>query len=341
MAARRASIKDVALRAGVDPKTVSNVLHQRPVVAPATRERVEQAIEDLGYRANLVGRRLREGRTGILLLAVPEMTSPYFAALATKIIAEAQRHEHLVVIEETQSDPDREEAVLKGSKLHFADGIMLATAALDPELVQKYATRTPLVLIGERVPDPLLNHVVIDNVQSAREATQHLLDQGVRSPLFLGAPTRPYGPGALRSKGFIESLHAAGLPIDDDQLVPAAFSRAEGAAAINRVIAGGTEFDAIVAAVDVLALGAMHALRQHGLSVPDDVLVLGWDNTEDGAYANPTLTSVAPDIDAVARALVTNLLARIDAPTSTDLESQVISHQLIIRESSIRPSHAG
>ncbi|MDN5726406.1 MAG: LacI family transcriptional regulator [Propionibacteriales bacterium] len=337
MATRRPSIKDVAAHAGVDPKTVSNVLHQRPIVAPTTRQRVEQAIDALGYRANLVGRRLREGRTGILLLAVPEMTSPYFASLATKIIAEARQREHLVVIEETQSDPEREEAVLKGSNLHFADGIMLATAALDPELVQKYATHTPLVLIGERVPDPLLNHVVIDNVRSAREATQHLLDQGVRRPLFLGAPTRRYGPGALRSKGFVETMRAAGLPVDDDQLISASFSRVDGADAITRVLQSGRSFDAIVAAVDVLALGAMYALRQHDLRVPDDVLVLGWDNTEDGAFAHPTLTSVAPDVEGVARAVVTNLLARIEAPASTDLESQLIGHQLIVRESSIRP----
>lgn len=330
----RPSIKDVAERAGVSWKTVTNVIHQRDNVRPQTRARVQEAIDALGYRTNLFARQLQEGRTRVLALAIPETTMPYFGELATRVIEIARRHDHLVVIQETRGDPEREEEVARGSRLHFADGIIFMPVTLDPETVRSCARALPTILIGEREGGSEPNQVVIDNAGSAREAVQHLIQQGRRRLVFVGSTGRPHGTGFLREQGFRSAMADAGLPVPDERVVAVEhYDRASGVGAVRQLLRSGTEVDALVCAVDTVALGAMHGLRLAGVRVPDDVAVLGWDDIEDGRYANPTLTSVAPDVDAVAEAAVTRLLHRIETPG--DIEGLMVGHRLVVRESTV------
>lgn len=330
---RRPSIKDVARRAQVDSKTVSNVIHQRPVVAPATKERVERAIAELGYRANLASRRLREGRTGTITLALPQL-SPYFSALATRIIDLARLEGYLVVIEDTRGKSEREERALRDAEAHSSDGVIMAPSSVSPDIIEHSAGRFPLVLIGERGLGSESHHVVIDNVRSAIEATDHLLDQGRQRLAFLGASEERYGTSHLRLTGFLEAHRRRGLDVPGDHVIVApTYARSTGARATAELLAAGLDVDALVCAEDLLAMGAMHSLRKAGITVPDDVAVLGWDDIEDGRYSNPTLTTVAPDIEAVATQSVTAILRRITQPGATTTGPIVVPHHLIVRES--------
>ncbi|MFD6134818.1 LacI family DNA-binding transcriptional regulator [Isoptericola sp. NPDC060257] len=334
-------VKDVAAAAGVSWKTVSNVVNGTGRVGAATRGRVERVIADLGYRPNLAGRQLRQGRTGILALAVPQIDSPYFSTLAHETIEVAAARGYRVLIDETRGVPEAERLVARGFDVRLIDGIVFSPLDLSLDDVDELRGSTPMVLLGERPWHPggalTTDHVSIDNVAAAREATRHLLGTGRRRLAFLGAePDVPERSGAPRQRGFVEELRAAGLEVRPPWLLPVAdYSRRSGARAVEDVLPRAGEIDGLVCGNDLLALGAMHALRTNGVRVPEDVGVVGWDNTEDGRYANPGLTTIAPDVRGVAEAAVGRLVAQVER-TGGAPEDVVVPHRLLVRESSRR-----
>ncbi|MEU2198513.1 LacI family DNA-binding transcriptional regulator [Isoptericola sp. NPDC019482] len=339
---RPPGIKDVAAAAGVSWKTVSNVVNGTGRVGAATRERVEGVIAELGYRPSLAGRQLRQGRTGILALAVPQIDSPYFSTLAHETIEVAAARGYRVLIDETRGDADAERLVARGFDVRLIDGIVFSPLDLSLGEVDELRGATPMVLLGERPWTPgaplTTDHVSIDNVAAAREATRHLLETGRRRLAFLGAePGVPERSGAPRLRGFVEELCDAGLEARPDWLLPVPdYSRAAGARAVEDVLARVGEIDGLVCGNDLLALGAMHVLRTNGVRVPEDVGVVGWDNTEDGRYANPGLTTVAPDVRGIAERAVARLVAQVEGGAG-EAEDVVAPHRLLVRESSRRP----
>ncbi|GMA31877.1 hypothetical protein GCM10025875_18690 [Litorihabitans aurantiacus] len=195
-----------------------------------------------------------------------------------------------------------------------------------------------MVLLGERGSESGAagtDHVSVANVAGAAEATAHLLARGRRRPAFLGAqPDAPPGTALLRQRGFERALDEAGLPSRPGWLLATPhYTRRAGADAVEAVLARLGEVDAVVCGNDDLALGVMHAFRRNGVRVPDDVAVVGWDNTEAGRYAAPTLSTVAPDLDALAVLAVDRLIARVQGDTSA-AEHHTIAHRLLVRESS-------
>ncbi|MFD2351672.1 LacI family DNA-binding transcriptional regulator [Nonomuraea ferruginea] len=144
-------LKDVAALAGVSIKTVSNVVNGYPFVKPETRERVERAIAELNYRPNLTARNLRQGRSGVIALAVPDLDIPYFAELATNVITAADRHGWTVLIDQTQGDRAKERLVVSGIRAHLIDGLLFSPLALTAADLAQRADHTPMVLLGERI----------------------------------------------------------------------------------------------------------------------------------------------------------------------------------------------
>lgn len=331
---RPPNVKDVAQRAGVSWKTVSNVVNGRSNVRPATRERVKTAIRELGYRTSLAGRQLRQGRTRLLAVALPELTTPYFANLAHEIIASAEEYDYTVLITETNRNSDTERHAASGFATQFADGIILSPVSLDSAGVLEAHGPTPLVLLGERVSGSHLDHVTIANEASGREAAEHLLAAGRRSLIFIGAHEgRQFGTGWLRALGFRSALEDAGIPHSSSSLVSVEqYDRASGHRAVQELLQAGNTFDGLVCASDLIALGAMHALRRNSLAVPADVAVLGWDGTPEGLYANPSLTTIALDAHRIAREAVALLIRRIEYPDAP-LTEVVVEHTFTARES--------
>jgi LacI family transcriptional regulator, repressor for deo operon, udp, cdd, tsx, nupC, and nupG len=337
---RPARIQDVAQRAGVSWKTVSNVLHGRSNVRPETRARVEAAIAELNYRPNLASRQLRMGRTHLLALAVPAISDPYFGELAHAIIEGAASLGYTVLIDETHGSTEQEGVVAEGFQVRLIEGIIFSPLSMTGPQLASRRDRTPVVLLGEHVTsnDSGLDHVAIDNVASAEEATRHLIQTGRKRIAFLGHQAwRPHGTGQLRLDGYQQALRSAGLPVDRGLVLRAdAFSREEGEDRLIELLPRIREVDAVVCANDLLAIGAMRALRRAKVSVPDEVAVLGWDGTPEGAYTQPTLTTVAPDKQALARTAIDTLLRRIEGDVSPPV-THVVPHRLVVRESTGRP----
>ncbi|MEU6537027.1 LacI family DNA-binding transcriptional regulator [Streptomyces sp. NPDC047000] len=332
--AARPRIKDVAEYAGVSPKTVSNVINNFEHVSDRTRAAVQEAIDALGYRVNVAGRQLRQGRTGMITLAVPELDVAYFAELAKHVIAEADRLGRTVLIHQTGASRESELAALHGFDTQFSDGVILSPIALRPRDLATRDRRLPVVLLGERPADGGTDHVGIDNVRAAREATEHLLSRGrTRIAVVGGAVRGRQGTDRLRTEGYREALTAAGLPFDAGLVLPVgAYHWQDGARAAAELLDRTPPPDALLCLNDHLALGALRALHERGRTVPGDLDVTGFDDIEASRFSVPSLTTVAPDKREIARSAVNLLLERIDAPDAA-MRDEIAGHRIIVRES--------
>ncbi len=333
----RHRLKDVAERAGVSVKTVSNVVNGYVHVRPDTRARVLEAISALDYRPNISARNLRRGRSGIIALAVPELDIPYFAELAKHVVSAAARHDWTVLIDQTNGERERERLVASGIRDHLIDGLIFSPLALTGADLAAAADTTPMVLLGERIDHGPADHVAIDNVAAARDVTAHLVASGRRRIAAIGAQHTAEGDTArLRLAGFTSALRAADLPVDDALIAPApAWHRAEGAAAMRALLAARNPPDAVLCFNDTLALGAIRALYDAGLRVPDDVAVAGFDDIEDGRYSVPTLTTAAPDKAHLARRAIDLLATRLRAGDDGPPREEIVPHRLLVRESTL------
>ena len=332
-------MKEVASRAGVSVKTVSNVVNVYLHVAPSTRERVQRAIDEMGYRPNLSARSLRSGRTGIIAVAVPRLGEPYFAELAAAVIAIADERGCTVLVEQTDGRLEREQLAVAGIRPDLIDGLILSPLALGAEdLLAASATSTPLVLLGERISDVRHDHVVIDNVAAACLATEHLLSLGRTRVAAIGTMDAVAAQTSrLRREGYRSALAGAGLTVlpGFEQEVEG-FSREAGALAARRLLALPEPPDAVFCFSDLLAIGVLHALHRHGVRVPEDVAVVGVDDIAESRFSTPTLSTVAQDVDEIARLAVDALLHRLSGGADDPPREVVASHTLLVRDSTVR-----
>ena len=331
MAAR---LREVAERAGVSIRTVSYALNSPSRVAPDTLARVLAVIEELSYSPNVVARGLKTGRTGLVGLIVPHLDVPYFAEVTRELVTALRPHGLTLVVDQTDGRPDRErELLLEGSRGAVFDALVVSPLALTAEDLSRRSPDTPVVLLGERLIDSALDHVLVDNTAGAYDATRHLVERGYRRIAFVGhLHSPPSDTSSLRLAGYRRALAEAGLPADEDTLVLEDFGRAMGVLAVDRLLDRRDPPDAVFCVSDLLALGAVRAAHLRGVSMPDDLGVVGFDDVEDGRYATPSLTTVSPDKRALAQetaALLTARLAGVDTPP----QSIVVGHRLVVRES--------
>ena len=326
-------LKDVAAMAGVSVKTVSNVINGYPHVSAATRARVEAAVEALGYLPNLQARSLRTGRSGVIALGLPRLDEVYFAEVAAHVIDAAGALGLTVLVEQTDGERQRELEVLSGIRPGLVDGVILSPLALQREDLEQTTRRTPVVLLGEHVSDSPVDHLRIDNVEAAQQLTHGLLADGRRQVAVIGTPTdRHVTVAGLRLDGYRRAHQQLGVTWDDELWMPVAnFRRADGAAAVHRLVEAGRPFDALVCLNDLLALGALAALRQHGIEVPRDVAVAGFDDIDECSYSLPTLTTVSPDKGELARRAMHTLQVRMDGVG--DVPDPEVPFAIVQRES--------
>lgn len=332
---------DVARAAGVAQKTVSNVISGHPHVRAEVRERVMQAVRDLGYRPNHAARSLRTGRSKIVSLALPELDQGYFAELARLIVEAAEEHGYTVLIAQTLGDRTRELAALDGFGAEMTEGTILSSIACTQEDVANRPDSRPLVLLGEHLGADQQDHIGIDNVAAAQCATDHLIEIGRRNIGYIGS-SRPTGSemANLRERGYRKALRRAGIPYRRQfARVVAGYHRSDGFKATDELLAeSGShgQVDALFCANDLLAQGAMRALSAKGIRIPDDVAVVGFDDLDESRYGPISLTSISPDKYQVARSAVEQLIGRIrgDQARARDKE---IDFTLAKRESTLGP----
>lgn len=330
-------LTDVAIRAGVSMKTVSNVVNGKGSASPATRARVQAVIEELGYRPNVTARRLATGQTGTISVAVSSVTVPYFAEISKRLDQVAREQQLRVVIEQTHGDRHNELAVLEERERGLVDGVIFHPVSLTPEDLASQRPGFPLVLLGEGPAPEGVDHVMIDNVAAAREVTLHLIGRGCREVAFLGTEGQVLShTTGQRFDGYKLALRASGIRFDRRLRLPVdRYSAEDGYRAVTEAIESGVAFDGIVCRDDSLAAGALHALHARGVVVPDEVAVAGWDDLIISRHLWPPLTSVEPDKEAIVETALRLLHDRIrgyDAPG----RHEIVTSRLVERRSTQR-----
>lgn len=337
----RSTVKDVALRAGVSPKTVSNVINGTAFVRPETRARVEEALAELDYVPNLGARGLRNGRYGLIALALPDLSTAYSAEVAHHFVEEGHARGWSVQIEETAAEPHREQALLSRARSHLVDGLVLNPVSLADSVVDEHVARGPLpptVLIGE-VEQDRTDQVGVDSVAGARDLTEHLLATGVRRIAVVGAPGDAETAAARqRTEGYRQALAAAGVPHDPVlELTTPRWTADEARDAVRGFLDEHPPPEAFFCFTDSMALAVVHVLWERGLRVPDDVAVAGFDDVEPSRYAVPPLTTVSFDLRVFAATALDLLRDRIDDPRRAP-RRLTVPHRVVVRGSTTRSS---
>nr|MDQ6937161.1 LacI family transcriptional regulator [Actinomycetota bacterium] len=335
-------LRDVADRAGVSPRTVSNVVNGYPYVSSTMRAKVQEALDDLDYQPNLVARSLRQGRTGIIGFLVPEIISTYFSELAHQIVEQASDLGLTVLIDETGGSVERELAVLEVmSRSGQVDGILLSALGLTGPRLTQLRPRVPLVLLGERTARSTLDHVGINNIAAARDATRHLIASGRTRIAAMAEKSQPPAPTSrLRLRGYRAALTAAGLPYEPELVARIDYyRRADGAEAMHRLLSLPAPPDAVFCFNDLLAIGALREMSTQGVRVPEDIAVIGFDDVEESRFCVPTLSTVTPDKAEIARRAI-DLLNRRVAGSREPTHDIEIPYQLTVRASSSSPARS-
>ena len=315
------TMQDVARRAGVSVMTVSNVVNEQPHVRATTRAKVLEAISELGYHVNTAARSLRQGRTGVVVLAVPEIDKPYFGLLATLLIERAAARGYDLLVEQTAARRDRELDAIARSRLRSYDGLILSAVQLHDDDAGLLRGDFPIVLLGERSYTQPLDHVLMANEEGAALATRHLIERGCSRIAMLGgrigAPD-DIDVGTLRARGHLSALAEAGWRVDERLVRPVELTYEGGRRATRELLDEFGDVDGLFCATDLVAVGAVRALADRGVRVPDDVKVVGFDDVPLASFLTPSLTSVAPDHEAMADAVISMIVDRIEGARPAD-----------------------
>lgn len=335
-----ATMKDVAELAGVSIKTVSNLLNDYPYMTAETKAKVEKAMAELDYRPNIAARNLRRGRTGVIALALPTLSSPYFAEIANLIVKEAEAQQLTVLIEATHGDLEREKLVAEGFRSQLLDGMILQPWAVSERYVRGRSDKTPLVLLGERRARTA-DSVAIDSRAAAAAAVEHLLGLGRRRVGAIGSP--PHGPEGRqqveplrRHEGYAQALEAFGVPFDAALIVypEGDHSPEEVAVVVDELLAKAPDLDGVFCFNDRIGTATIRSLVSRGVAVPDDIAVVGIDDIEAARLVAPSLSTIAPDKAGIARIAVEMLTERM-AGSSRGARQVTAEFEFIARESTM------
>ncbi|RPJ49741.1 MAG: LacI family transcriptional regulator, partial [Acidobacteria bacterium] len=328
---KQVSIKDIARVAQVSHPTVSRALRHSPLVNPETAEKIRQIADTMGYRANAVARGLVTKKTWTIGAVVTTIADPFIGEVASGVEELANDNGYSVILANCNADPDRELRVVRLFEERRVDGILILSSrvgALYMPLLSEL--RVPIVLINSHHPDQFAHSVMIDNLGGSLAAVQHLIQLGHRRIAYLG---EQYGlqSDTERYAGYRQALVLADFPFTPE-LVVHANGKAEGSLpAMNRLLALDNPPTAVFCYNDLTAIGALRAIRLHGLRVPDDISVVGFDDLAIASYTDPPLTTVRQPKQQMGRMAVEILCNLISgAQEQTQMK---VPGELIVRES--------
>jgi LacI family transcriptional regulator len=323
------SIIEVARRAGVSLGTVSNVLNRPQIVAPATRRRVQRAIEELGFVRNEAARRLRAGRSNTIGLLVLDVANPFFTDVARGVEQLADEHGSTVMLCNSGEDASRERRYLEQlEELRVLGVLITPVEGISPRLEQLIDRGTPVVLV-DRDNGQSTCSVAVDNVLGGRLAASHLVHQGHRRIAFVG------GPFSIRQ---VIDRHAGAVAVDAGLTVfeTASLTVAEGRRAGERIAAmpAETRPTAAFCANDLLALGLLQEMTRQSLRVPHDIAIVGYDDIDFAAAAAVPLSSVRQPREQLGRTATELLLDEVQQQGEHEHRHVVFEPELVVRESS-------
>lgn len=320
------TIKQVAEYANVSVATVSRVLNGDPKVKGVTCDAVKKAIKETGYVANAVGRNLRTAQSNVILVILPMIQNPFYGNIVRGIEEYCRNLRYNVLICNVYERHDLVTYYCEYIDKKLVDGIIFVSPVWKRDY--SFIKDKPVVSCFESDPAMPVPQIDIDNVQAAREAVEYLISLGAKDIALVGGGS--YSPSSFkRKRGYLDALAAHGLPVDPDVMLEGYFTYADGMRAAETLFARRKP-DAIFADSDEVGVACINAARDHGYRVPDNLLVMGFDNVSFSEFSRPALTTVdQPRYDIGAYA-AEQLIARIEGKPVGD---KIFPHKIVIRGS--------
>lgn len=329
---RAPTISQVAKEAGISVATVSRVINQKGAVTPETARKVQEAIERLGYQPNVWGRNLRRGESRVVLVLVPNVSNPFYAPIISGAEDRLSKDGYSILLCMTNADANRRAFYLEFLKDGRADGAILMEPATDDAHVARLAREYPLVQCCEYCDNQEVSHVSVDNFTAAYEVVKALADLGHTRIGFVGADN-DFISTTFRQKGYQEGLRSLGIPVREaDQLLASGdYSFASGVECARRLLDREDRPTALFCVSDVLALGAIQAAREMGISVPGELSVVGFDDVEYASMGYPRLTTVRQPCYELGSTAGELLVEHIRGGAAA--RAVFLDHQIIVRDS--------
>lgn len=331
-----ATIKDVAKMAGVSPSTVSRVLSGKGVVKESTRQKVMEAVMSLNYRPNVLARGLKKGETKTIGLIIPNIRNPIFPVVVKGVEDMARRYGYTVVLCNTDESAELEKEYIQKLRKRWVDGLILVPSGKEVEHIRELQQEGFPVVVLIRSVDVPVKTIVIDNFKAAYDAVSFLVKTGHRRIVIVKG-NQQLNLYKERFKGYVQALKDAGLPVREELITGDDSGSAQwsmdGYNAISSLLRQNISFDAVFATTDLRAIGAIRAIKDHGLRVPEDISVLGFDNLDFSSLIDPPLTTVAQPLYRMGESAVNKLLHLIENGGEEGPLTEYMSSELIIRKS--------
>lgn len=329
------TLENVAELAGVSRSTASRVVNGKAGVREDVRRRVRQVIEETGYRPNLAARALASNRSGVISLVVPHasstlFTDPYFPRLTQGITQACNKHDLSLSLFLFHSEDEEEKLTRRIANTSIVDGVIIASSQFDDPLIPHLvANGVPLVVVGRQDQYPEVSFVDVDNVNGAYAATTHLLRRNYRRVAHITGPQNMVS-GADRLLGYKKALRERGFTFREEWVAVGDYTEAGGYAAMQQLLTA--EPDAVFAASDQMAMGALRAIREAGLHVPQDIALVGFDDLLPPGNIHPRLTTIRQPVVQLGQEAV-NVLLDIIRNGPSPSNRIILDTQLVIRES--------
>jgi LacI family transcriptional regulator, repressor for deo operon, udp, cdd, tsx, nupC, and nupG len=324
-------MSDVAKLANVSPATVSRVLSNPELVSKETRQKVLDVINQVNYKPHIVARQFRTKETKIILVVVPDITSAFFSKVLRGIEHVAVNNGYQVILGDTENDIEREKEYINLLLQKQADGMVLLTARLNKTNLEEISEHFPMVLACEYMDGLNVPTVSIDNISSARKATEHLIKLGHTKIAHITGPINVI-LSRDRMRGYQQAMMSHELDIDSAYIQEGDFSFESGYNQTLKLLALENPPTAVFAFNDEMAMGAIKAAKDSGLKAPEDLAVVGFDNVKMSSVIEPNLTTInQPKYEIGKKAM--ELLLKIINGESINKKKFVMKDELVIRES--------
>jgi len=328
-----AKITDVAKSAGVSKTTVSRVLNNPELVNEKTKQKVDEAIAKLNYIPNILARGIRSQKTKSLGIIIPDFNNLYYSEFLRFVEKAAREHEYISIICSTNSDPEREHEYIDHLLQRQVDGLILCWykgVHENRDTLYNLSKNIPVVIMDQPSGGLSISSVYTDAYRGLKELTLHLIENALQ-PIALIRGFKKYQVVEARVRGYCDALKESGLKIDDNFIIESEFTAADGYKAAKRLLERANP-RTIVAVTDLLAIGALRYLTDHGYRVPDDVAVAGYDNIPLSSLVSPPLTTISQPIERMAYKAVDQLIKKINN-IKVKNKDMVFHGKLIVRES--------
>jgi LacI family transcriptional regulator len=332
-------MKDIAKDLGVSVVTISKVLRKHPDIAEATRKRVLKRVKELDYQPNILARSLVTGRSYLIGLVVPDLLHPFFAEIARALSRVVGKRGYSLIIASSEEDPKLEAREIRQLMARRLDALVIASAGASTDAFERMNRLSqPYVLIDRELPDLSANFVGIDDEAAGRMATEHLIDLGCRTIAHIRGANN--SAGIRRFEGYKQALHSRGLHYSSAMVIAQSKmdvnSTPQGAEAMRSLLKGRPRPDGVFCFNDPLAIGAMNAILDAGLRIPEDIAVIGCGNLHYDNSLRVPLSSVDQCSQTIGERVASILLQLIESKVRPQPKRVILDPALVLRASTIR-----